>query len=759
MQRSYSQQYPQVDFQFWVMYGSWSCCSACGSFFFNDKYFREKVFKDTATSVTCDLLAPHRRQVPTDPLVHEYGSVGVSSRWWCLPGMYSPVVHCGRCTPPPRGHTASASMTDAMRARNDQYAAGETFRATGELYKIPRMVADGAAFQAWSPECIKFPRYHHGAFHLQNTTGQSILELTEEEQRALRIVCLKTSVQAERYGGAHQLNWKKVGLSRAWYQKSAVQAHSMPTPRAAAAFHFLMEHNEWYKVFHKQHLQLLATGASLNISSYDLFIVQTGIECAMFPWLYPTTDFTDTGILQHYQHKYGDDSNRVVSIGYSWTRKVLSSVRAYGEQRDLSFFLYEKLLACKYFHAQVRARQLGITADILTRDSQASAGYWDIVQDALADLVRIMLVRCFDEENYPQLYSHCRNLRGQVWLCAFPNFFLTIAPAEWRFPLPYFLVPYKQCLFACAYILALHMYYLVRCFWKFLSNKWGHRYFVVFEYVMKTEYQGRGTPHWHIAAWISCFGVLDGLRGRTGTAVVSAFVQFLAFVFCCEIDVQIGNGRLNYINGYVSKDHDSVDVGLGEYVQKNATSPWLAAYRLLSKSSPCIPEVAIRMAQLSEFERSYLHVLLYPPQPAAMLDYDGRQGNFSSKMYGFYLQEKRQEVAAGNCIRESFLVWHRTREYDSQNMCVRYRGGRHNQHHNSTLVVACRYWYELVDGYWGQFTLTQLPHQYASDLLPKAFQHLVSMQNFAALHAGTRAWPQRKGIFPLMLVYSRWIAG
>ena len=64
-------------------------------------------------------------------------------------------------------------------------------------------------------------------------------------------------------------------------------------------------------------------------------------------------------------------------------------------------------------------------------------------------------------------------------------------------------------------------------------------------------------------------------------------------------DVQIGNGRLNYINGYVSKDHDAVDVGLGEYVQKESTSSWLAAYRLLSKSSPCLPEVAIRMAQLS----------------------------------------------------------------------------------------------------------------------------------------------------------------
>ncbi|MCP4466655.1 MAG: hypothetical protein GY813_07890, partial [Halieaceae bacterium] len=224
-------------------------------------------------------------------------------------------------------------------------------------------------------------------------------------------------------------------------------------------------------------------------------------------------------------------------------------------------------------------------------------------------------------------------------------------------------------------MMSLHMYYLVRCIWLFLANRWGHKYFIVYEWCMKTEYQGRGTPHWHICAWVVCFGLLQYLQGRTGTAVVSAFVKFLSLVFCAEIDVQIGNGRLNYISGYVAKDHDAVDVGLGEYVQKNANSSWLTAYRLLSKSSPCLPEVAIRLAQLSEFERSYSHVLLYPPQPAAMVNYDGRQGNFSSMMYGFYLQEKREQLVAGIHVSESFLVWHRGREYDTSNHCVQFRGG------------------------------------------------------------------------------------
>ena len=214
----------------------------------------------------------------------------------------------------------------------------------------------------------------------------------------------------------------------------------------------------------------------------------------------------------------------------------------------------------------------------------------------------------------------------------------------------------QKCVFGGAYIMALHMYYLVRCIWLFLANAFGHKYFICYEWCVKTEYQGRCTPHWHICGWVVCFGFLQALAGRTGTKVVSAFVRFLQLVSCCEIDVQIGNGRINYINGYVSKDHDAVDVGLGEYVQKNSSSSWLSAFRLLSKSSPGMPEVAIRMAQLPEFDRSYSHVLLYPPQPAAMLDFAARQSNFSAKMYGFYLQEQRIARESGAAVSQSFLV-------------------------------------------------------------------------------------------------------
>ena len=215
---------------------------------------------------------------------------------------------------------------------------------------------------------------------------------------------------------------------------------SLPSHRAQAAFRYLYDHNKHYKKFWEYHQTRLKMKASLNISSYHLFVHSdyNGIECAMFPHLYPTTEFSDTGRLSMYRQESPDDTLRVFSIGYSYTRKVLSGVRVYGEQRDLPFFLYEKHMATKFFAAQTLAKRKGLTGDVMARDSQASVGYWEIVRDALADLVRIMLARSYDQEKYPQLYNHCTGLRGEVWQCAFPNLFITIAPAEWKFPRPYF---------------------------------------------------------------------------------------------------------------------------------------------------------------------------------------------------------------------------------------------------------------------------------------------------------------------------------
>ena len=268
----------------------------------------------------------------------------------------------------------------------------------------------------------------------------------------------------------------------------------------------------------------------------------------------------------------------------------------------------------------------------------------------------------------------------------------------------------------------------------------GNRWFTVLESVKKTEYQGRGTEHTHIAAWVLAHVVLRVLAGNKKTVkVMTGLLRYLFLVFGCEVDIQVGNGRLNYINGYIAKDHDTVDVGLGEYVQRGNTAPWLASYRLLSKSTPCIPEVALRMASASEFERTYSHVLLYPPQADECRSAEGRERNFSSRMYGIYLQEMRLAMAAGIPISQSFLVWHRTREYDKASRSCVLRGEKGGQRFGKTMVTACRYWYELTDGFWGQFVSTQIPHAKPEDILPTE-KYLHTMINFFGMIDYVWSW-------------------
>ena len=140
--------------------------------------------------------------------------------------------------------------------------------------------------------------------------------MTEEENRSLQVVVLRTDVRQERYGASDQFNWKKVGLSRAYFKKELVSDASLPTDRARAAFDYLYRNNTHYKKFWEYHKERLAQKQSLNISSYDPFAKHKydGSECAMFPHLYPKTDFSDTGRMSAYHEEVHDDANRVFSI-------------------------------------------------------------------------------------------------------------------------------------------------------------------------------------------------------------------------------------------------------------------------------------------------------------------------------------------------------------------------------------------------------------------------------------------------------------
>ena len=222
--RSFRDVYPTIDFQFWVKYGSWSRCPHCGVMHYNDKYFSHQVYDDKATSSTPAESVGMRQHIPDDPVEHSDGNVGVTSRWWYLSGMYHPEAHCGACTKPEAVAEARAGETfldRIQRIRKRKYAAagstsargeaGQSAVASKELYRVP--CVDLSSRHLLSSNCIFWPRYCQGSFVLMDKPGDCMLELTEEESRALTVVVLVTKTKSQTYGAAHHANLKKVRVS------------------------------------------------------------------------------------------------------------------------------------------------------------------------------------------------------------------------------------------------------------------------------------------------------------------------------------------------------------------------------------------------------------------------------------------------------------------------------------------------------------------------------------------------------------------
>ena len=229
-----------------------------------------------------------------------------------------------------------------MQRSEQKYIAGEHFDVvdrTNQLYVIPCIHTD--AGERWSRETKTWPRFHDGKYVDDCYVGESMLALSRDEYQALQIVVLRCDVKEEHWKGPpHHKNMKQVGLSRAYFKATLVTEESMPTARAVAALRYLTEQNTYYKSCLELQKTRIEEKVSLNIRSYDLLanLDFKGIECAMFPHLYPHSEWSDTARLDAYAERTADTTQRVCSIGLSWTRKVLSSVRVYGEQRDLSFF-------------------------------------------------------------------------------------------------------------------------------------------------------------------------------------------------------------------------------------------------------------------------------------------------------------------------------------------------------------------------------------------------------------------------------------
>ena len=81
------------------------------------------------------------------------------------------------------------------------------------------------------------------------------------------------------------------------------------------------------------------------------------------------------------------------------------------------------------------AVQRELPADLAAQNRSDSESYWRREQDYLCDVVRQMRSRQESLE-HPGLYANA-HVGAEPRSLAYPNVFITIAPAEWRFPFHY----------------------------------------------------------------------------------------------------------------------------------------------------------------------------------------------------------------------------------------------------------------------------------------------------------------------------------
>ena len=121
-------------------------------------------------------------------------------------------------------------------------------------------------------------------------------------------------------------------------------------------------------------------------------------------------------------------------------------------------------------------------------------------------------------------------------------------------------------------------------------------------------------------------------------------------LFNCHIDVQWRTDRLNYINGYTTKAQDSMDFRLdSETGFAGPHGRWLTAYRLLSRRTVCIPEVALWLHEANPVVRSFRIWKCYAPTPWTC----DKKNSESERLNEFYLRQFHQIPPAADHPRTS----------------------------------------------------------------------------------------------------------
>eukprot|EP00973_Karenia_brevis_P069305 9636660-Karenia_brevis.AAC.1 len=245
------------------------------------------------------------------------------------------------------------------------------------------------------------------------------------------------------------------------------------------------------------------------------------------------------------------------------------------------------------------------------------------------------------------------------------------------------------------------------------------------DYSLRFEFQGRGTLHVHVVAWVKfqkSLGRECMLSGRTGSKS-SKLVDFLEHAFRASVDVQCGNGDhclLAYVTGYTAKASDALVFSKQESATNGSAamqSRWRQIYRMLCKRAPLEPEMALEFATLPLMTASYRGDHIYSPIPGS------KAVNQSRHMYNAFLQ---WQARVDNMLAEpvTFIEWARAYTVKSTPLPeggfsyeLRERGKRGRGSSKEHTALGVSFPFELLDIYIGAWCAMFVPHRKEKDFL------------------------------------------
>lgn len=246
--------------------------------------------------------------------------------------------------------------------------------------------------------------------------------------------------------------------------------------------------------------------SSRKVSTFVLLLKMKGVESAVWPWLFPVPKLCDTALIESQEVT---DRTRL-SLRHSFCLKARSSVSAYVVEFKLAFYLFDVFRARSFFTHCILARRRGLDVACTIRNEAMSEQYWRKEGDLCADLVRIMHHRSSRSVvKYDDVHKYCHTLVDFEPL-AFPNVFMTLTFAEWKFPSPFWMRPHFASQPEGSALQILHIYDVVIGVLRKLLRMQKCRFWdTVVEYLVRVEFQGRGTLHFHIALWALVKGNLE----------------------------------------------------------------------------------------------------------------------------------------------------------------------------------------------------------------------------------------------------------